>query len=123
MTMIIRPLLVFFAVCFVQVLPAQPVRTISEFNDKWKFILNDVSGAEQPAFNDAAWRSLSLPHDWSIELPFDKESPTGTGGGALRGGTGWYRKTFVLPALANNKKVFIDFDGVYMNSEVWINGH
>ncbi|HEY6975368.1 MAG TPA: beta-galactosidase GalB, partial [Chitinophagaceae bacterium] len=69
------------------------------------------------------WRNLKLPHDWSIELPFDKNSPTGTGGGALRGGTGWYRKTFTLPGETKNKKVFIDFDGVYMNSEVWINGH
>jgi beta-galactosidase len=98
-------------------------RVINDFTGDWKFHLDDVTGAHEPAFNDAAWRSLSLPHDWSIELPFDKNSPTGTGGGALRGGTGWYRKSFVIPAAAKNKKVFIDFDGVYMNSEVWINGH
>jgi beta-galactosidase len=103
---------------------SQPTsRIITDFNDNWKFTLKNATGAEQIGFNDANWRSLSLPHDWSIELPFDKESPTGTGGGALRGGTGWYRKTFTLPALDKSKKVFIEFDGVYMNSEVFINGH
>jgi beta-galactosidase len=98
-------------------------RVITDFTNDWKFHLNDVAGAQELGYNDKDWRSLSLPHDWSIELPFDKNSPAGTGGGALRGGTGWYRKTFVLPPTAKNKKVFIDFDGVYMNSEVWINGH
>jgi beta-galactosidase len=59
----------------------------------------------------------------AIELPFDSTSPTGNGGGALRGGIGWYRKTFTVPASSKGKNVFIDFDGVYMNSEVFINGH
>src|SRR5690242_9169943 len=77
---------------------AQPglVRTRS-FNTGWKFFLGDAAAAD-PAFNDGSWRKLNLPHDWSIELPFDSTSPTGTGGGALRGGIGWYRKTFTLPA-------------------------
>src|SRR6478752_4471068 len=102
---------------------AQSARTIVSFNKDWKFHLGDVKNANAENFNDNDWRSLNLPHDWSVELPFDKNSPTGTGGGALRGGTGWYRKAFTLPAHANNQKVFIDLDGVYMNSEVWINGH
>jgi len=93
------------------------------FNTGWKFFLGDNASAPTLGFNDAAWRSLNLPHDWSIELPFDKGSPTGTGGGALRGGIGWYRKTFVMPASAKGKFVAISFDGVYRNSEVWINGH
>ncbi len=93
------------------------------FNSGWKFLLGDDQSASSPSFNDAAWRSLDLPHDWSIELPFDKESPTGTGGGALRGGIGWYRKIFSLPSSSKGKNFFIDFDGVYMNSEVWITGH
>lgn len=75
------------------------------------------------AANDASWRTLNLPHDWSVELPFDSTSPTGNGGGALRGGTGWYRKTFTLPKGDEGKSIFINFDGVYRNSEVWINGH
>src|SRR4051812_23824119 len=101
---------------------AQEKNRIS-FNDNWKFILYSVNSYQSLDVNDASWRTLDLPHDWSIELPFDKNSPTGTGGGALRGGAGWYRETFTLPADAKSKKIFIDFDGVYMNSEIWINGH
>lgn len=93
------------------------------FNKDWKFYLGDDASASSSTFNDAAWRTLDLPHDWSIELPFDKNSPTGNGGGALRGGTGWYRKTFTVPATAKNKFIAITFDGVYRNSEVWINDH
>ncbi len=79
--------------------------------------------ANGPAFDDSHWRTLSLPHDWSIEGKFDRKNPAGTGGGALPGGLGWYRKTFTVPASSKGKNVFIDFDGVYRNSEVWINGH
>jgi len=93
-----------------------------DFNKDWKFILGELNNASSESFNDKQWRTLNLPHDWSIELPFEEHSPTGTGGGALRGGLGWYRKTFATPANAFGKKVFIDFDGVYMNSEVFING-
>ena len=94
------------------------------FNEQWQFCLKDIKEAPgSDAFMQQPWRPLTLPHDWSIELPFDKDSPTGTGGGALRGGMGWYYKTFTLPATAKGKKVFIEFDGVYMNSEVFINGH
>jgi beta-galactosidase len=98
-------------------------RTTESFTQDWKFYLGDNDAAKEAAFNDADWRSLNLPHDWSIELPFNQKSPAGTDGGALDGGLGWYRKTFTLPAADKNKKIFIDFDGVYRNSEVWINGH
>jgi beta-galactosidase len=98
-------------------------RQIENFDKGWKFILDSVHDYSTLNTSDASWRSLNLPHDWSIELPFDKTSPTGNSGGALRGGIGWYRKTFMLPSSSKNKNVFIDFDGVYMNSEVWINGH
>src|SRR6478672_692661 len=86
---------------------AQSARTTVSFNKDWKFHLGDIENAGAENFNDNDWRSLNLPHDWSIELPFDKNSPTGPGGGALRGGTGWYRKTFTLPAHEKNKKVLI----------------
>lgn len=103
---------------------AQPAQTtVASFNQGWKFFLGDAAAATDQNFDDAAWRSLQLPHDWSIELPFDSTSPTGTGGGALRGGLGWYRKTFTVPAASKAKHIFIDFDGVYCNSEVFINGH
>ncbi len=98
-------------------------RMVESFNSGWKFNLGDDAAAKEVNYNDNSWRSLQLPHDWSIEGKFDKDNPATVGGGALPGGIGWYRKTFVLPASAKGKHVFIDFDGVYMNSEVWINGH
>jgi len=95
----------------------------NSFNTGWKFFLGDDVAASTPSFNDASWRILDLPHDWSIELPFDKDSPTGNGGGALVGGMGWYRKTFSMPLTNKGKHITIIFDGVYRNSEVWINGN
>jgi beta-galactosidase len=90
-----------------------------DFN--WRFHLGDVYGANNPGFDDADWRILNLPHDWSIEGKFDSQNASGTG--YLPGGIGWYRKEFTLPETDKNKHVAIRFDGVYENSEVWINGH
>ncbi|HEY5444215.1 MAG TPA: glycoside hydrolase family 2 TIM barrel-domain containing protein, partial [Pyrinomonadaceae bacterium] len=73
--------------------------------------------------DDSSWRKLNLPHDWSIEGEFAEKNPAGTGGGALPGGTGWYRKSFIVPATAKGKLLFVDFDGVYRKGEVWLNGH
>ena len=98
-------------------------RTRISFNKDWAFFLGNVSNAEQPGFDDHSWRKLDLPHDWSIEGKFDKDNPAGTGGGALPGGMGWYRKTFTIPVSSKDKNTFIDFDGVYRKSEVWLNGH
>lgn len=98
-------------------------RSTINFNKDWKFKLGADSTAKNISFDDADWRTLNLPHDWSIEFPFDSASPTGNGGGALRGGLAWYRKTFTIPTGDQSKNIFIDFDGVYKNSEVWINGH
>ena len=98
-------------------------RQRTSFNDNWRFSLGDVEGASVFTFDDNDWRQLNLPHDWAIEGEFSKDNPSGTGGGALPGGIGWYRKTFVADEAYAGKKVFIDFDGVYMNSEVFINGH
>jgi beta-galactosidase len=98
-------------------------RTIIDFNKDWKFYLGNDSLASQPAYNDTAWRKLSLPHDWSIEGDFNRNAPATTQAAALPTGIGWYRKTFVLPASVNNKMVSVEFDGIYRNSEVWINGH
>ncbi|HSY24003.1 MAG TPA: glycoside hydrolase family 2 TIM barrel-domain containing protein [Polyangiaceae bacterium] len=94
----------------------------TDFGAGWEFNLGDVSGAQATSFDDSGWRSLDVPHDWSIELPFDSNSPGGSGGGFLDGGIGWYRKTFTLDPSVSGQRVLIDFDGVYMNSEVWING-
>jgi beta-galactosidase len=73
------------------------------------------------AFKDDTWRKVDLPHDWSIEGPFDQNAPTMAAGGFLPSGVGWYRKTFTVPADAKGKKVFIEFDGVMANSEVFLN--
>ena len=101
---------------------SRPGKRVS-FNQDWRFHLGDVTSGQDASLNDSQWRQLNLPHDWSIEGEFSEKHPSGTGGGALPGGTGWYRKTFTLPANAKGKQIFIEFDGVYRNSEVWINGH
>ncbi|MEI9955920.1 MAG: glycoside hydrolase family 2 TIM barrel-domain containing protein [Ferruginibacter sp.] len=104
------------------ILHAQVRQTIN-FNKDWKFYLGNDSLASNQNCNDASWRTLNLPHDWSIEGSFSKENPATTQGGALPGGIGWYRKTFTVPSSSQNKNISIEFDGVYRNSEVWINGN
>lgn len=94
-----------------------------DFTADWTFHLGDDSAASRPDYDDTAWRILHLPHDWAIEGEFSKDNPSGTGGGALPGGIGWYRKTFTVDKADEGKRLYIDFDGVYMNSEVFINGH
>ena len=102
--------------------PSSGLRERLSFNDDWCFSLGDDSLASQLDYADSGWRVLNLPHDWAIEGDFSKDNPSGTGGGALPGGIGWYRKTFT-PKNADKEKHFrIEFDGVYMNSEVFING-
>lgn len=98
-------------------------RIITNLDADWRFYLNKTGDSTQPALFATGWRTVQLPHDWSIELPFDKDAPATNQGGALPGGLGWYSKSFTLPPSANEKQVFIEFDGVYRNSEVWINGH
>jgi beta-galactosidase len=110
----------FFVVDFAS---AQSVRKTESFNTAWKFFLGDDTTAKQAKYDDSRWRKLDLPHDWSIEGKFDGKNPTTQAEGGLPAGIGWYRKGFVIPASSKNKNVFIDFDGVYHNSEVWINGH
>ena len=96
-------------------LQAKDSRAVS-FNSDWDFKLGkDTVGGE--------WRKLNLPHDWAIEGDFSENNPSGTGGGALPGGIGWYKKTFNVPSAEKGKEFFIDFDGAYMNSTVWLNGH
>ena len=93
------------------------------FDNGWKFHKGDIKGAEQAVFNDSAWRVLDLPHDWSIEGPFDKNNISGQSLAYLPGGTGWYRKSFKLVKDDKGKRVFIEFDGVFRFSDVWLNGH
>jgi beta-galactosidase len=107
-------------------------RTVS-FDIGWHFLKDSLSGPENPAFNDSNWRVLDLPHDWSIEDlpgqngenvigPFDKTSIDKMSSGYLVGGIGWYRKSFMTKGEDKDKNVYLQFDGVYMNSDVWLNG-
>ena len=91
------------------------------FNDDWKFHLGDAPGADAAAYDTAGWRAVTLPHDFSIEAPFDPRWASATG--FLPGGVGWYRKSFTRPDAPAEGRVFLHFDGVYQNSEVWMNGH
>lgn len=91
----------------------------------WKFHLGDAGkGASSSSYNDSQWRILNIPHDWSIEGTYKQfENGTDWQSGFLPAGISWYRKTFTIPSKWKNKKVQILFEGVYLNSEVWINGH
>ncbi len=125
---VFRAFLIISMVTFSLSVFAQPRNSSSlrekiNFNEGWRFLLADEPNASKPDFDDSGWRSLDLPHDWSIEGSFSESNPATTGGGALPGGIGWYRKTFSLVKPQAGKKIYIDFDGVYRNSEVWINGH
>ncbi|MEO7767970.1 MAG: sugar-binding domain-containing protein [Ferruginibacter sp.] len=100
---------------------AQETRQTILFNDGWKFYKGAIEDGDKPGLNDATWRAVDLPHDWSIEGPFDEQWASATA--YLPGGIGWYRKTFEIVPTLRSKNIFIYFDGVYKNSEVWINGH
>ena len=120
----------FFKLCFAltlgisafsSVLHAQG-RASTPFDSDWLFFKGDAADASKPEFADASWRKLYVPHDWSIEGPFDAKNTTSGSGGYLPSGVGWYRKHFEVNADKKGKRVFIEFDGVMANSDVWING-
>ncbi len=92
------------------------------FVDDWLFTLADSAQMSCYVYDDSGWRRLDLPHDWAIEGDFLASNPSGASGGALPGGVAWYRKHFKINKYSKDKKYFIDFDGVYMNSTVYING-
>ncbi|TMI97840.1 MAG: DUF4982 domain-containing protein [Bacteroidetes bacterium] len=98
------------------------------FDFDWRFHRGGAQGAEMPGFDDSKWRKVDLPHDWSIEdlpgtrSPFDPNAISQVSGGFTVGGTAWYRKTFTIPADQKNKRIHIQFDGVYMNADFWLNG-
>jgi len=97
-------------------------RIRDNFNAGWKFHKGDIGEAQRADYDDSGWRTLNLPHDWSAEGPFDADDPSGQSLAYLPGGIGWYRKTFELSADERDRKVSIEFDGVYRFTDVWING-
>jgi len=98
-------------------------RERKSIDTNWYFIQEDVGNAEELDYDHTAWRNLNVPHDWSIEGCYDENNPSGRAGAFLPTGIGWYRKTLNIDELHVNDKYFVEFDGVYMNSDVWINGH
>lgn len=92
------------------------------FDRNWKFTIGDYPEASSEKFNDHTWRNIDLPHDWSIEGKVDRNAPSGNDGGYYPTGIGWYRKTFTLPKDYKTQKTGIYFEGVYMNSKVFVNG-
>lgn len=98
-------------------------RSVTTLNEAWRFHAGDAAGAEASAFDDATWRSVDLPHDWSIAGPRTVDAPTGMGGGFAPAGIGWYRRTFAMPDHWKGKRVWIEFEGVYADAQVWLNGH
>jgi len=102
------------------VVPPARQRLLMDYN--WKFIQSDMKDAEKPAFDDSKWRTLNLPHDWSIEGEFKEDAASKGSGGYLPTGIGWYRRHLNISEIRKNQQFQIEFDGVYMNSDVWING-
>jgi hypothetical protein len=96
-------------------------RIVADFDFGWKFLKGDDRKAWSPDYDDSGWQAVDLPHDWSIEGPYSERWASGTG--YLPGGVGLYRKTFAADSEWKGKLVAIEFDGIYKNSEVWINGH
>jgi len=118
---LLRLILSILPVLFHQAISGQPEgRAVQNFNNSWKFYKGDVTDGQKADLDDSKWRVIDLPHDWSIEGPFSKDNFSCTG--YLPGGIGWYRKSFTIPENEAGRKVFIYFDGIYNNSEVWING-
>ena len=98
-------------------------RRVTNMDAGWRFHQGDVMGAEAATYDDMDWRKLDLPHDWSIEGDNLRENTGGGSIGFFPTGMGWYRKTFDVKAFDKNKLYSIEFDGIYMLSTVWINGH
>ncbi len=113
---------VFVFLLLVSVFQLNAQRSIKNFNNGWQFYLGTDTTAT--AVNQKLnWQSINLPHDWSIELPFSEKAPATNQGGSLPGGIGWYKKIFSIASKQNQKLIYLQLDGVYRNSEVWINGH
>ncbi|MFL6208539.1 MAG: sugar-binding domain-containing protein [Pyrinomonadaceae bacterium] len=111
------------------VAPAQSYNNnVVLFDADWRFHRGGAQRAEQVEFDDSEWRRLDLPHDWSIEdlpgtrTPFQPDAISQVSGGFTTGGTGWYRKTFAVPNEQKGQRILVQFDGVYMNADVWLNG-
>ncbi len=111
-----------FVSCAQRETAQEEIRETSKFTSQWKFALGEHEGANELAYDDSQWKTLDLPHDWSITEPYHIDNPGGHGTAFMIGGIGWYRKSFHWPRENAGKRVETTFDGVYQNSTVWING-
>lgn len=111
-----------FAVYLLNSPVAGQARKVSNFDEGWLFVKGAAANAEQPKLNDSSWQKLSIPHDWSIAGPFDRNAPTTRSGAFLPSGVSWYRKHFTVSPQSKNRIVSVEFDGVMGISDVWING-
>ena len=111
----------FILACAIGCILTAQARDRQNFDNGWRFVLADSAQMSKTDYHDTHWRALNLPHDWAVEGDFLCSNPSGAGGGALPGGIGWYRKTFNLQK-KQGERYFIEFDGVYMNARVYING-
>lgn len=98
------------------------MRQIINWNEDWKFCLDDQACFATYSYDDIQWRSLDLPHDWDSELELSKDAPSGAGGGYAAAGTGWYRRHFEMSPLPSGERIFIAFDGIYMDCTIYLNG-
>ena len=97
-------------------------RQIQQLDTDWRFLQSDSPGAESPTFDDSAWKTVTLPHDWSIAGPVEENAPSRAAGGFFPTGIAWYRKTLTLPNLDPTQRTYIAFDGIMANSDVYCNG-
>ena len=124
----INRLIIFGSLLIISLALTAQNNSINHFDNDWAFHLGGAQGAEQPGFDDSKWRKIDLPHDWSIEdlkgtnSPFKRDAISQVSGGFTTGGTAWYRKKFTVSPQDKGKKIYLQFDGIYMNADVWING-
>jgi beta-galactosidase len=106
----------------------EDTRSTFLLDEDWKFHLGEMEGGEVPELDDKSWRNLNLPHDWSIEdipgtgSPLDSTAVGAINTGYFRGGAAWYRKQLDVPEGLESKRFFLQFDGIYMDADIWING-
>ena len=124
MKVLLRFLLLLFCIASFSSCAAETMgtRQVDKQTFNWKFSLSDSPQAAEPDFDDSNWETIQVPHDWSILGPYDENNPAGGRGGWLPTGIGWYRKNIQIDKINPDKQYLIVFDGVFMNSQIWVNG-